>query len=212
MKLFCLNVIDQWGRSFAAPIVTDKVQWADPLEVCKKCLEPSHRYRTGPYGITFEPGSSKISDFSLPGAYRSFIVTDRVKQAFEDAGLTGFVPWLAKVNPPVQRKKNVRPIAPYPPPFPLWDIYVPERVHVIVNRSSVIYKGDCPVCLRKQFTTTDPWQDHYFVVDPSTWSGCDFMYPEEVNTLFVTERVIDVIKRNDFTNIESRLVGEIATK
>ena len=210
MELYWLDVIDYWGREVAAARITDKVAFANPDEVCKKCFQPMHRFRLGPYGITFEPGASIIPDFLEPSRGRKFIVSNRVKEAYDEAGFKGYVAWPVKVNPPVQRKRRQIIVAPYPPPEPLWDIYVPERVNILIAESTIDCTGVCNSCERKLYSIADYEGRFSLIVDRSTWNGCDFMQPHELNTSFITERVADLIVKNKFTNIKVTHVGRIS--
>jgi len=128
--------------------------------------------------------------------------------------VSGYVAWPVKIKEPKRRAHLRRPLVAYPYTGPtLWDIYVDitELVHVVPELSNLEYSGVCPACGREKFdVTTDDEGEQYFVVDRSTWHGQDFMLPEEVNGMFVTERVAEVIKRGGFTNIEVRPIGRIS--
>jgi hypothetical protein len=213
MELYVLDAIDSWGRQFAAARIAEDVAWVNPDEVCVACLRPSNRQRKGPKTIVWIPGCDVLSDFVFPGASCEFIVTDRVKTAFEEAGLKGFVAWPVKLKPPPRRRSRHSVIVPWPYTGPpLWDIYVPTFVHIIPEASDVVYKGPCSACGRERYGAALDVDEFQYVVDRSSWDGADFMRPHERNVTFVTQRVVDVIQREGFTNVEWRRWGEIGDR
>ena len=187
------------------------VPWRDPREGCPKCYLPIHRERTGPYTIQWESGSDIIPDFHFCMRGDTMLVSDRVKVAFEQAGLKGFVAWPLKIQEPKRVPKRSRiPRVPSPYPGPtIWDLYVTDYVHLIPERSTFCFDGVCPKCGQKQYDPYGAPEQHWFVVDRSTWTGVDFMRPHELNTILVTERVIEIVKAHGFTNARIHQLGEM---
>lgn len=209
MRVYRLMEIDMWGRDFASVAFIEEPKWATPDEACPKCYEPVHRLRTGPHAIAWEAGSDVIGDLVCTGASDSMIVTERVKLAFEQAGLTGYDAWPAILREPAKRRPSRRlPMVAYPYTGPpLWDIHPREFVHIIPEQSTVEFKGICPACGRQKYWPLDI-DDQVFVIDPRTWRGWDFMRSVEMGT-FVTQRVVDVIEKHQFTNFRILPRGRI---
>lgn len=211
MYLYEIHETDRFHEKHANYKTVD-IRWVKINDFCKKCLLPMHWERAGPLTIEWVKGSDLIPDFIMAHMYP--MVVDRVKIAFEQASLRGYEAWPVKIREPkkVPRRPRIpRVPSPYPGP-PLWDIHVTERVHVIPEESTLNYDGQCPKCGRFQYSPYSIGPGKFnFIVDGSTWNGGDFMYPEEVGFLFVTQRVIDVIEANKFSNVEYRRVGEIQT-
>ena len=202
MDLFELFDLSGDGGGFAEAYISADIPWENPEDICDRCDEPMERRRTAGFTITFRPGSDVIPDF-LSQRW-GLIVTDRVKVAFEEAGLTGYrmLPVTIK-GKPNRGKRRRWPIVtiPYEGP-PLWDVYVTECVSLITEQSSLRSTGICEVCGRQGYETVGDADEMSFVVDRSTWNGSDFMSPREVSFFFVTERVVQVIKKSGFTNAE----------
>lgn len=201
------------GHQFAGALIVERVAWANRDEVCKKCIEPTHRRRLAPFTISWEEGSDVIPDFLLPSIGRDFIVTERVKQALEKAGLTGYTAWPAKIKEPVKLKKRPRwprVPSPYSGP-PLWDIYVDpsELVEVVPEGSNVEFRGVCSACGRDRYRVTGAAGEQFFIVNRKSWNGNDFMRPDKVNSLFITPRAARVIQDGGFTNIKVRRIGRM---
>ncbi len=211
MRLYLLERSDWYGERFAQTSLAEPHPWLNPDEVCRACYEPENRRRRGPYTIRWQSGSDEIPDFIFGGAAWEFLVTDRVKVAFETAGLKGYVAWPVKVEAPAKREARKRPIVqwPYKGP-PLWDIYVDTFVHIIPEASDVRYKGPCGVCGRERYAPVG--DDDSYVVDCSSWDGSDFMRPHELRGPIVTERVVEVIEREGFTNVQWSAWGEIGDR
>jgi len=209
--LYDLSPIDMWGGKFAAARVVGEVP-CDPEErVCSICDYPLHRRRLGAYRICWTPGCDVIADFTWAMFYEP-IVSDRVKVAFEANRITGYSAYRVEICKPAARKSRKLPMVPWPytgPPF--WDLHYTEHVHVIPDKSTLKEAGRCTQCgLQKYSTVGYQAQELDFVVDRRTWSGSDFMVPEEVMGYFVTERVVDVITSNNFTNVVVRRVGRMS--
>ena len=204
MKLYDLKSrFTMFGEDFAACSFTN-VQWKRPDETCKVCLLPIHRERIGPCTIEFEVGCDVIPDFLCSIRNDIFLVTDRVKVAFEEADLTCFVAWPLQIQEPKKvpkRPRIPRVPSPYPGP-PLWDIYFTEYVHLIPDKCTLANKGVCKKCGKTRYSPIGEAEEQWFVVDRASWNGSDFMRPHELNQVFVTQRVIDVIQAGDYTNIE----------
>ena len=203
--MFLYDIKNLGHRSGFAHSRIVHVPWRNTKEICPTCYEPSHRERTGPYTIEWQPGSSVVPDFPSCLGGDSLLLTDRVKQAFEQAGLTGYVAWPVPIREPKRspkRSKVPRVPSPYPGP-PIWDIYVTEYVHIIPEQSKLEFAGLCPRCKRpRYYALPGPAETQHFVIDRRTWNGCDFMRPHELNTLLLTPRVIEILRPHDFTNYQ----------
>jgi len=205
MELYDLDTIDSFGKKFADATVAENVEFLNPDEVCTKCFQPTHRLRGAPKTIEWEEGSDVIPDFIRPGFSPTFIVTQPVKEAFEATGLTGYTAWQAGIKERRSPRKSKFPIVPSPYPGPpLWDIYVSNMVHVVPQACTLYDKGRCEVCGRDRYSVVGEAEEQFFVVDRSSWNGEDFMLPVEVNAMFVTERVVEVIRAHEFTNVRVR--------
>ena len=203
MRIFSIFYEAGHRERFAACYVAESVR-VDPRDKrCPECLEPVHVRRLDPFTIAWEPGSDVIADFVYYSG--NVIVTDRVKQAFEDTELRGYVAWPVKIKERSKPKKRHRwPIVPSPyggPP--LWDIYTESLVHLIPEASSLEYNRQCPKCGARVYSVLVQ-EPQFFLVDRASWDGADFMLPYEAGGFFVTERVIEVIEQHDFSNVTYR--------
>jgi len=209
MELFQLAESDIWGKQFASHARVGPVPLANPDEVCETCLLPAHRRRTGPLTIVWLPGSEVIPDFMF-GFQNEFMVTEAAKAAFEKAGLTGYTTWPVKMKPPPDRKQRKLPIVPWPytgPPF--WAIHITSTVELLADGIAVRKTMPCPQCGRSACRPLGEPEEWNLVVNPATWDGSDFMCPNGLATVLLTERAAGVVMSNTFTNVIVRHVGRI---
>ncbi len=211
MKLYLMNVSANWNE-YAESYISDKIPWLeeDLKQNCEKCLRPNHFRRNGPLTISWFEGCSTIGDLLSPGALDKLVVVDKVKRAFDAAKLKGYKAWPVQIKEQKPKKNPKFPIVPSPYDGPrLWDIYGEDIAHLITEKSSVDSRGPCPSCGIERIDALDD-DDCHFVIDRESWDGGDFIRPYEIGGMFVTERVIDVIRENGFTNVEYKLEGCIS--
>jgi hypothetical protein len=211
MPLYSVSQKRGWRARFAEARVFDPLPRSALGRSCDTCYQVDLVHRKQPCEIAWEPGSDVVPDLIHWGT--ELIVTDRVKVALEDAGMRGYVAWPVKIRERSTPKKRHRwPIvpAPYPGP-PLWDLYPEQFCHAIPDGRTLIREPDCPECGRTRYDVRGGLGEQHFLIDGSTWDGGDLVLAYEVMGLFVTERVIDVIKQHNFTNIEFWKSGEIVS-
>ena len=209
MDLFTIAPVAGFREHFAECYVADSVQIDPRDQRCSECLTPLHRRRLEGYTIAWQPGSEVVPDFVDFGA--NVVVAECVKDAFEAAGLRGYVAWPVKIKERTTPKRRHRwPIvaSPYAGP-PLWDIYTEAVVRIVPEPSSLKYKGRCSKCGQEMYGVLGEVGEQYFLVDRASWKGEDFLLGDKLTGLIVTERVIDVIKAHEFTNVRYWRIGEI---
>jgi hypothetical protein len=207
--LYDLVEVDMEGREFARVSRAESVLLANPDDGCEKCCQPVHDARLGPFTVVWQPGSDVIPDF-LFGYQKEFMVTDRVKAAFDQAGLTGFVSWPLKMKPSPSRKHRKQPIVSWPYTGPsFWDIHVTNDVEVLHGAGTVEWRR-CSRCGREACEPVGDEEKWDIVVDRRTWTGSDFMNPTGLFSILLSERAADVIASNRFTNVEVRRVGRFS--
>jgi hypothetical protein len=210
MELYDLLEVDPFGRRFANTARVDPIPFAKPEEACDTCYSPCHRRRSGPFTIVWEPGSDVIPDF-LFGYHDEFAVTERVKAAFEKAALSGYVAWPLKMMCPPKRASRKLPIVAWPYVGPrFWDIHVTEDVELLREESTVEFNPPCPRCGRQTGQPVGDPKKWRLIVDRKSWNGSDFMNPNGIMPILVTQRVADIILENKFTNVRVRHVGRIS--
>lgn len=208
MKLMDLLLEDRAHKRYAYANLVG-IRRLGQNRTCRDCLWPTHFPRSGPSVVVWEKGAALIPDFVNDPPL--LIVTDRVKRAFEQAGLKGYVAWPVAVQEPkrVPKRPRVPQVpSPYPGP-PLWEIYIERLVRVIPEGSTLEFLGRCPRCGRKKYSTLGQASRLRFLVDRRSWRGEDFMLLDIVNAVLVSERVADVVDAHQFTNVTLVEQGEL---
>lgn len=212
MDLFDVLSSASHTYEFAQAHICADLDWEKPNEVCSKCFRPMHRrYRSG-LTIAWDEGSDVIPDFQFTSLSPTFIVTDRVKIAFERARLKGLEARAVTVHEPKKQRKNREyPIvaSPYRGPK-LWDIYIDEFVHVVPESSTVERTGVCGKCGTTTYIAEGEPEDFCFVADRRSWHGSDFMLMVEINGNLVTDHVAEVIEAGSYSNVRIRRVGRMS--
>lgn len=142
---------------------------------------------------------SKIGDMIWTW-YSEFMITDRVKNLFEEAGFTGYLlkpvtitGFLGK-----SRKKSLQMMEERELPV-LWELVVTGWAGMAPRESGIklLESESCPVCGMLRYSgLTDPTR----LIDESQWDGSDFfMVWPMPRFIFVSEKVKKFIKANKLT-------------
>jgi len=189
----------------------------DDVGICPKC-NASTESRVKPLIIEWgpgkwEPGSDLIGDFTRVGSSTDIMVSDRVREYFQDRykGLEfGDVEMIQnpRLKRPTRKNKRTKPRVwlPYEGP-PLWDMWVTEWCHFDMERSAIWVERECATCKQRGYAHTEGAPA---VVDVSTWSGAAiFRAYERPGCVMVTEEVKRLIEEDGFTNVSFEEEGYI---
>jgi hypothetical protein len=153
-------------------------------------LDPGHQRssrRISTLGL--EVVRRRVVDFSNP-YFADIVITDRVLQTFEKAGLTGFRAEPTKIER--VRKNCDKSKIPL-----LWELIITGSGHVHPD-SGIRLLRHCDGCGLDEYSA----HEHRITIDESQWDGSDFFTVIERPSIYlVTERVKQVILENEFTNV-----------
>ncbi len=173
--------------------------------LCPECTS-SRQERIPPLILKWLPGSDLIGDFVWPGFDDEVVVSQRVRDAFENR-FRGFEfkpveMWQEpKLKRPQRITKRTKPRVwlPYEGP-PLWDLWVTAYAHLDLEKSGWSIDRVCSTCGRV-FYTTPPYEERYLVIDIATWGGEEIFRLHESGWVFCTQGVKDFVEEAGFTNV-----------
>jgi len=131
--------------------------------------------------------------------YSDCLIQDHVLEAFREAGLTGF-----EVKPVKARFKSKRHRDKEPPR--LWELVVTGSAGMPPPESGVRLIERCEACGAEDYTA---WTDASKLIDEKQWDGSDFFKLRIYGYKFVTERVVDCIRRHEFLHVKFTPVEEL---
>lgn len=158
-------------------------------------------------------GGKRLTDLSvtLPrGAVQDFVWTwysecliqDRVLTILRDNNLSGF-----DVKPVKARFKDSDPGS--QPPAKLWELVLTGWAGLASAESGIRLREFCDGCSYAVYTGL---QSPEKLINVASWDGSDFfMVWPMPNYVFVTDRVVDVIRKNKFTGVKIRAANDLQT-
>ena len=142
--------------------------------------------------------SSNIVDFSWT-ILSDIVVTERVVQVFEEAGLTGYELKPTKIVSVAKRVK----IKSYPK---FWELIVTGQGGHAHPDSGIALKFKCDTCGLVRYSA----YEHGIIVDETQWDGSDlFTVIEYPKHILVTERVKNIIESHKLTNVKFLRSNEV---
>jgi hypothetical protein len=182
-----------------------KSAWASPaVEItCEKCnrseLKPSP---LGHIDLEIDPrkGTFWPDAVGHGGGPRSLYVSDRVKEAWDRAGIKYGAS--CQVNVEGKFPKKLQNIPP-----PKYHYIIPNLgAKLDWERSGFENNGTCPACGRESFFRLNIHDPVYFI--KSSWNGEDVFAAERSSARrYCTQRVKDLIEQADFSNFSFEEIG-----
>lgn len=140
--------------------------------------------------LVIQLNPKRIGDFVWTW-HGEFVITDRVRRLFQQAGFTGF-----RVRP-VEIVGSTTKV-PVPEELTLWELVVTGRAGHADRRSGLRLVLQCEYCGLNQYSSYQKG----IVVDETQWDGRDFCsIVEHPHLILVTERVKDLIVTERLTNV-----------
>ncbi len=205
------------------------------LKTCPDCTQPLQK-RIKPLVIEWEPGSDVIGDFLWP-EFGSIAVSERSYKAMESR-FRGFergpVEMIQdpKLNCPKRITKRTTPRIwlPYEG-MPLYELWVTSWAHLEMQKSTVKYLNKCNTCAQEFYKVSGierserSWNSYLGVMyemrvprepgqgvftDETNLKGADIFRVHEFPAwTLCTDRVKDLIVKENFTNVTFFEMGEI---
>ncbi|MDA8066045.1 MAG: hypothetical protein M0031_11220 [Thermaerobacter sp.] len=179
---------EQYGRAEWSEAKEDEIERTEAV-VCP--VNPEHNRNRGVRigDLVVVLPSPRIADFMWTWYY-DCLITDRVRQLFEEAGLTGFTTRPVEVERVKRLRKGTQANIPR-----LWELVVTG--HAQAAKEMHIERERCDACgydRRLNDITTG------IMIDASTWDGSDFFKIVDINYRLATEAVRKVITENQLIN------------
>jgi hypothetical protein len=151
-----------------------------------------------PYRVEIELYGQSLGDFVTGPGGNSFLLSERMAEAFQAEGLTGLSGFSPAEVVRVRRKRK----GPKPGPVPRYFVVTSyfSRAAVDVTRSRLRY-GDPVTCDECRSAGLD--SVHGFALEPGTWQGEDVFRARGLpGTDIVSERFAGFIARHGLTNMK----------
>jgi hypothetical protein len=181
--------------------------WSNEKEYCKYC-EYSDEILIEPLEIRWDPGSNKIGDFSWFGY--TVVIQDRVKEfLMKNDYKCEFGKVIVKE--PKEKKNKLKSVPfPYEGPMLHWLKSVPY-INLDINASGLEVKRDCDICGRfaYKFKMDDIVISKSEINDLKMFGIKQFW---RSGAIYITERSLDEIMSNNFTNFRYYEAGHVASK
>jgi len=166
---------------------------------CSKCGEPiGMKEWLPPYRVNIELYGKALGDFVDGVGGNSFLISERLAEAFRTEGLTGLLGFDPVEVLGVRRKRK----GPKPSAVPRYFAVSPcfGRAAVDEARSRVRHKKPM-TCSECRYTSWDSIQG--FVLEPGTWQGEDVFRPRGLQgDIVVSERFAELVKHHGLTNMK----------
>jgi hypothetical protein len=166
---------------------------------CPQCGDPiGMKDWLPPYRVNIELYGKDLGDFVDGVGGNSFLISERMAEAFRTEGQTGLLGFDPVEVLGVRRKRR----GPKPGAEPRYVVVTPcrSRGAVDVARSRLRYDKPvtCPECRSEGLESA-----HGFVLEPGTWQGEDLFRARGLpGMVIVSERFTGFVKRHGFTNMK----------
>jgi hypothetical protein len=167
-------------------------------DICPGCKRSLDGIRwLPPYRVSLE--KPKYADF-IYGTFDTMLVSENFKNRYEGSGLRGITAFH-----PVEIVKigRLKPDSPPPPKYYYIEI-IRTKTRIDEERSQLVRELDegedyCKVC--RIGGEIKSYRGAYII--ESTWTGEDIFFTMSFlpGTIFVTQRFVDFVKENNFTNV-----------
>jgi hypothetical protein len=182
-------------------------------KLCPTC-HTSTQERIDPLVIEWETRSREIGDFVWPALDSELVVTQRVKDIFDvnfpelEYSLVEFWQNPRTKVPPKHAGRSTGVGIPHEDPL-LWAVRPIKWCHVDHEKSNIKIKFTCSTC-KKVFFDVPNLSENHLVLDTNT-RGLEniFHIYEYSGAIFCTDRVKDLVEKNNFTNVRFVEDGEI---
>jgi len=195
-RLFVLDD-DMFGPHDTKSDAVEPVHYGDAPE-CPRCHSALAMLTwLAPYLVELELYGQSLGDF-VKGPGNSFLISERMAEAFKEEGLTGLSGFSPAEVARVRRKRK----GPKPSAVPRYFVVTPcfSRAAVDMTRSRLRY-GDpitCDECRSAGLDTV-----HGFALEPGTWQGEDVFRARGLpGTDIVSERFAGFVARHGLTNMK----------
>jgi hypothetical protein len=150
-----------------------------------------------PYRVELELYGSVLGDF-VDGSGNSFLISERMAEAFRAEGLTGLHGFHPAEVVRVRRKRKGSKPAAVPPYFVVDAGFTRATVDVARSRLRYAKPVTCPECRSEGLESA-----HGFTLEPGSWKGEDvFLARGLPGTILASERFAGFIARHGLTNIK----------
>jgi hypothetical protein len=196
-RFFVLEA-DVWGPHDTQFDTVEPVHRGDAPH-CPRCGGPIGMLTwLPPYRVTMELYGKDLGDFVDGPGGNSFLISERMAEAFRTEGLTGLLGFDPVEVVRMRRKRK----GPTPGAMPRYFVASPcrSRAAVDVARSRLRYGKPvtCPECRSEGLETT-----HGFILESGTWQGEDVFRARGLpGMVIVSERFAEFVKRHGFTNMK----------
>lgn len=166
---------------------------------CPRCGRPvGMRTWLPPYRVDLELHGRALGDFVDGPGGNSFLISERMADAFRAEGLTGLLGFDPAEVVRVRRKRK----GPKPEAVPAYFVVTPYRSQsaVDVAHSRIRYDKPvtCPECRSSGLDSI-----HGFVLEPGTWQGEDIFLARGLGgRIVVSQRFAEFVRRHELTNMK----------
>lgn len=166
---------------------------------CPRCGDPlGMRTWQPPYRVNLELYGQALADFVDGPGGNSFLVSERMADAFRAEGLTGLLGFHPAEVVRVQRKRK----GPKPKAVPAYFVVTPCRslsaVDVAHSRIRYDRPVTCPECRSSGLDSI-----HGFVLEPGSWQGEDVFFARGLGgRIIVSQRFAEFAQRHELTNMK----------